>query len=153
MPDVNPIPTHYPRISPYMCVNDAAAAIVFYKQVLGATERMRIPMPDGKIGHCELVLGEGMFMLSDEFPEIDVLGPKAIGGTAVAISVYVEDVDAVYQRAIELGAIALRPVEDQFFGDRSGQFLDPFGHRWSVASHIEDLSPAEINERAAKAMG
>ncbi len=153
MPNVNPIPTQYPRITPYLCVSDATAAIAFYQQVLGATERMRIVMPDGKLGHCELMVGDGVIMLSDEFPEIDVLGPKAIGGTPVAISVYVEDVDAAFARALAQGATELRPVEDQFFGDRSGQFLDPFGHRWSVASRIEELSRAEVQERAAKAFG
>ena len=148
-----PIPDHYPRVSPYLCVDDAAAAIAFYEKVFGATERMRIPAGEGKLGHAEIVVGTGVIMLSDEYPEMGVLGPKSIGGTAVTISMYVEDVDATYARAVEAGAEPTRPVEDQFYGDRSGQFVDPFGHRWSVATHIEDLTPEQINERAAAMLG
>lgn len=150
MPTVDPIPSHYPRVSPYICVNGAVDAIAFYEKVFGATERLRIPMPDGKIGHAELAIGNGLIMLSDEFPEMGVLGPKSTGGTPVTISVYVADVDAVYATAIEAGAEPTRPVEDQFYGDRSGQFVDPFGHRWSVSSFIEDLTPEQVLERAAK---
>ena len=117
MTDTAPIPTNYPRISPYLCVAGAAEAIAFYEKVLGATERMRIPMPDGKIGHAELAIGDGLIMLSDEYPEIGVLGPKSIGGSPVTISVYVEDVDATHQRALEAGAKELRAPEDQFYGD------------------------------------
>lgn len=153
MSKVNPIPSNYPRVSPYICVDGAAAAIEFYKAVLGATERMRVPGPDGKIGHAEIMIGDGLIMLSDEYPEIDVLGPKSVGGTPVGIAIYVDDVDGVYDRAMSAGATSLRPVEDQFYGDRSGQFLDPFGHRWSIASHIEDLSPEEIGDRAKKMTG
>lgn len=150
MSQVKPIPDEYPQVTVYLCVDGAAAAIGFYREVFGATERMRIPAPDGRIGHAELHIGTGMIMLSDEYPEEGITGPKTIGGTPVTISVYVEDVDATYNRAVELGATPLRPVDDQFYGDRSGQFEDPFGHRWSVATHIRDVSSEEMAEMAAK---
>jgi PhnB protein len=145
---VNPIPTDYPRVTPYLCVDGAGAAIDFYTTVFGASERMRMPEPSGKIGHAELQLGDSMIMLADEFPEIGVKSPQTIGGTPVTISIYVEDVDAVFARALANGAESLRAVEDQFYGDRAGQFLDPFGHRWSVASRIEELSAEEMAARA-----
>jgi PhnB protein len=113
---------------------------------------MRMPEPDGKIGHAELQLGDSVIMLSDEYPDRGIRGPKTIGGTPVTMSVYVEDVDSVFARAVQAGATVLRPVEDQFYGDRTGQFEDPFGHRWSVASHVEDVSPEEMAKRA-EAMG
>ncbi len=147
---VQPIPEGYPQVVPYLCVDGAAAAIEFYATVLGTTERMRMPEPDGRIGHAELELGNSVIMLSDEFPDIGVRSPKYVGGTSVTLSVYVEDVDAVFERAVAAGAMVLRPVEDQFYGDRSGQFEDPYGHRWSVASHIEDLSPEEMMQRGAE---
>lgn len=150
---VQPIPDGYPQVSPYLVVHDAVGAIEFYENVFGATERMRMPGPEGKIGHCELQLGDSVLMLADESPEMGVQGPRAVGGTPVTISVYVEDVDAVFDRAVAAGATPLRPVETQFYGDRSGQFEDPFGHRWSVASHVEDVSPDEMAQRAAQAMG
>jgi len=153
MADVKPIPDGYPRVSPYLCVDGAAAAIDFYKAVFDATERMRMPAPGDKIGHAEVMIGDGLIMLADEFPEIDVLGPKSVGGSPVTVCVYVEDVDAVYKRAVDAGAEALRPVEDQFYGDRSGQFRDPFGHIWSVATHIEDVPPDELAKRSAAAKG
>jgi PhnB protein len=151
MADVKPIPDGYPQITPYLCVDGAADAIEFYSEVLGAKERMHMPGPDGKIGHAELELGESLIMLSDEFPDIGVRSPKAVGGTPVMISVYVEDADAVFRAAVAAGATALRPVENQFYGDRSGQFEDPFGHRWSVATHVEDVPPDEMEQRAAEA--
>jgi PhnB protein len=150
---VKPIPDHYPQITPYLVVDDAGAAIAFYREVLGATERMRLPGPDGKIGHAELQLGGSLLMLSDEAPEIGARGPKAVGGTPVTISVYVEDVDSVFDRAVAAGATALRPVRDEFYGDRTGQFEDPFGHRWSVATHVEDVSPQEMARRSAELAG
>ena len=152
MAKVKPIPEGYPQVTPYLCVDGASAAIEFYGKVFGATERMRMPEPDGRIGHAELLIGDSVVMLSDEFPEVDVRGPKAIGGTPVTMSVYVEDVDGVFDRAMQAGARALRPVEDQFYGDRTGRFEDPFGHRWSVATHIEDVPPEEMAKRA-EAMG
>ncbi len=153
MAGVKPIPDGYPQVTPYLCIDGASAAMEFYGTVFGATERMRIPAPDGKIGHAELQIGDSVIMLSDEFPEMGMRGPKALGGTAVTLSVYVDDVDAVFDQAVDAGAKALRPVEDQFYGDRSGQFEDPFGHRWSVASHVEDVSPDEMARRAAETMG
>jgi len=147
-----PIPEGYPRITPYLCVDGAAAAIDFYTSVLGATERMRMPGPDGKLGHAELQLGDAVIMLADEYPDMDIRGPRSIGGTPVTVHVYVEDVDDVFARAVQAGATPLRPVEDQFYGDRSGQFEDPFGHRWNVATHVEDVPADEMAKRAAAVM-
>ena len=152
MAEVQPIPDNFPRVAPYLCVDGAAAAIDFYSRVLGATERMRMPAPEGKIGHAEIELGYSVIMLSDEHPDMDVRSPKSVGGTPVAISVYVEDVDAVFQEALAAGAKELRAIKDEFYGDRSGQFEDPFGHRWNVATHVEDVPPEEMEKRAAEAM-
>jgi PhnB protein len=148
---VNPIPDGYPRVTPYLIVDGAAAAIDFYKSVLGATERMRMAGPEGKVGHAELEIGDSVVMLADEHPEMDAIGPKTVGGTPVSLHVYVEDADAVFDRAIEAGAAALRPVEDKFYGDRLGSFEDPFGHHWHVATHVEDVPPEEMSKRAAEA--
>ena len=153
MAKVNPIPDGYPRVTPYLCIDGAGAAIDFYSKVFGSTERMRMPDPDGRIGHAELQFGDSLIMLADEYPEMGIRGPRAVGGTPVTLSVYVEDVDGVFDRAVELGAKALRQVEDQFYGDRSGQFEDPFGHRWSVATHVEDVPPDEMAKRAAEVAG
>lgn len=147
--EVKPIPDNYPQIVPYLCVEGASAAIEFYRSVFGATERMRMAEPDGRLGHAELEIGAAVIMLSDEFPDLGVLAPKAIGGTPVTMTLYVEDVDDVFTRAIGAGATVLRPVENQFYGDRTGQFEDPFGHRWSVATHVEDVSPEDMAQRAA----
>ena len=152
MADVKPIPDGYPQVIPYLSVDGAKDAIEFYTSVLGAKERMHMPSPDGKIGHAELELGDSLIMLADEFPEMGVRGPKAVGGTPVMIMIYVEDADAVFDAAVAAGATAVRPVENQFYGDRSGQFEDPFGHRWSVATHVEDVPPDEMEKRAAEAM-
>lgn len=148
---VKPIPEGYPRVTPYLIVDGAAAAIEFYKSVLGASERMRMGGPEGKVGHAELEIGDSVIMLADEHPEIDARGPRSVGGTPVSLHVYVEDVDRVFERAIDAGAKALRPVEDKFYGDRSGGFEDPFGHRWDVASHVEDVAPEEMSKRMAEA--
>jgi PhnB protein len=148
-----PIPDGYPQVIPYLCIDGAGAAIAFYAEVLGATERMRMPAPDGKIGHAELQIGDSVIMLSDEYPDMGARSPKTVGGTPVMMSVYVEDVDRVFDRAVAAGAKPLRAVEDQFYGDRSGQFEDPFGHRWSVSTHIEDVPPDEMAKRAAEATG
>lgn len=152
MASVKPVPDGYPRVSPYLCVAGAAAAIDFYKRIFGATERMRMGAPGGKVGHAELQIGDSVIMLADEYPEMHIVGPKTIGGSPVTISVYVDAVDEVFEQAVESGAKVLRPVENQFYGDRSGQFEDPFGHRWSVATHVEDVSPDEMAKRAAKLM-
>jgi PhnB protein len=150
MADVQAIPEGYPRVTPYLYVDGAAAAMDFYTQVLGATERMRMPGPQGKLGHAELLLGDSVIMLSDEWPEMGVLGPGKVGGSPVTLHVYVEDVDNVFERAVQAGAKPIRPVENQFYGDRSGQFEDPFGHKWNVASHVEDVPPDEMERRMAE---
>jgi PhnB protein len=149
---VKPIPDHYPRVMPYLVVDGASAAIDFYSSVLGATERMRMAAPDDRVGHAELAIGTSVIMLADEFPDMDIRGPKSIGGTPVTLHVYVDDVDSVFERAVGAGAKALRPVENRFYGDRSGQFEDPFGHRWDVATHVEDVPPDEMAKRAAAEM-
>jgi PhnB protein len=153
MPKAKPIPDGYPQLTPYLCVDDAAGAIEFYKKVFGARERMRLPGPDGRIGHAELQIGNAVLMLSDEHPEFGAQAPKRFGGTPTTLSLYVDDVDAVFERAVAAGAKALRPVENQFYGDRSGQFVDPYGHKWSVATHVEDVGPEEMARRAATLAG
>ncbi len=152
MAEVKPIPDGYSQVSPYLSIDGASDAIDFYIEVLGATERMRMAAPGGKVGHAELQIGESLIMLADESEEMDFRSPKSIGGTPVIINLYVEDVDAVFERALAQGATELRAVENQFYGDRSGQFEDPFGHRWSVSTHVEDVSPDEMAKRAAEAM-
>jgi PhnB protein len=153
MADVKPIPDGYPVVTPYLCVDGAREAIQFYVKVFGGRERMHMPDEQGRIAHAEVEIGNGgLVMLSDPHPEIGVRDPKAIGGSPTMISVYVEDVDSVYERALAEGATSVRGVEDQFYGDRSGQFEDPFGHRWAVATHVEDVPPDEMEKRAAEAM-
>jgi len=141
------------KLIPYLSVRGAERAIAFYQEALGASLDYRLVMKDGRIGHAELTIGSGLIMFSDEFedqfPEMGVRSPRSLGGTPVMLSVYVEDVDAVFARAVEAGATALRQPEDQFYGDRSGQFEDPFGHRWSVASRTEDVDEAEMERRIA----
>ena len=148
---VNPIPEGYRRVTPYLIVDGAAAAIDFYTSVFGATERMRMDAPGGRVGHAELELGDSVVMLADEHPEMNALAPGSVGGTPVSLHMYVEDVDSVFERAVEAGAKSLRPVEDQFYGDRPGSLEDPFGHHWSVASHVEDVSADEMSKRMAEA--
>ena len=150
---VKPIPDSYPRVTPYLIVDDANAAIDFYISVLGAEERMRMPGPDDRVGHAELSIGDSMIMLADEFPDMGARSPKSIGGSPVTIHVYVEDVDATVALAVKAGATVTRPVEDKFYGDRGGEFLDPYGHRWSLASHVEDLSPEEMQQRMGEMPG
>jgi PhnB protein len=145
-----PIPDDYPRLMPYLIVDGAAEAIEFYGSVLGASERMRMPGPDGKLGHAELQIGDSVVMLADENPGMNIRGPRTIGGTPVTLHVYVEDADTAFERAVQAGAKPLRPVEDQFYGDRSGQFEDPYGHRWNVATHVEDVPAEEMQRRAAE---
>jgi len=150
---VTPIPDGYPRVIPYLSVEGAAAAIEFYTRVFDATERLRMDAPGDKIGHAELEFGDSVLMLADVFPEMGGQTPASIGGTPVTIMLYVEDVDATFRRALDAGATSERPVEDQFYGDRAGQFVDPFGHKWFVATHVEDVAPEEMAKRAAAAMG
>lgn len=145
-----PIPDDYPQVMPYLIVDGASEAIEFYKGVLGATERMRMGGPDGRVGHAELQIGGAVIMLADENPGMNIEGPKSVGGTPVTIHVYLEDSDAAFERAVKAGAKPLRAVEDQFYGDRSGQFEDPYGHRWNVATHVEDVSEEEMLRRASE---
>ena len=152
MADVDPIPEGYPRVTPYLHVSGAAAAIDFYTKVLGAEERMRMPAPEGKIGHAEITIGDAVVMLADESPDVGALSPKTVGGTPVTIHVYVEDVDATFEAALAAGATAGREPENQFYGDRSAGFQDPFGHQWSIASHVEDVPPDEMEKRMSEMM-
>lgn len=147
---VRPIPEGYPRVTPYLIIDGASAAIDFYVEVLDAKEQMRMPTPDGGIGHAELLIGDSMIMLADESPDMGARGPKTIGGSPVSLMVYVEDVDATFAKALTAGATETAPVEDKFYGDRSGTFDDPWGHHWHVASHVEDVSPEEMERRAAE---
>jgi PhnB protein len=147
---VKPIPDGYPRVSPYLVVDGAQKAIEFYTTVLGATERMRMPGPDGRLGHAEIEVGDSIIMLADEYPDMGAKAPAAYGGSPVSVMVYVEDVDATVNRATEAGATVVRPLENQFYGDRSATFDDPFGHRWTIATHVEDVSPEEMGRRMAE---
>jgi PhnB protein len=151
MANVKPIPDGYPQVIPYLYVDDGAAAIEFYGKVLGTKERMRMGGPDGKVGHAELELGDSVIMLADEFPDMGARSPKTIGGSPVTISLYLADVDGVFKKALDAGATELRPPTDQFYGDRTAQFEDPWGHRWNIGTHVEDVPPDEMEKRAAQA--
>jgi PhnB protein len=148
-----PIPEGYHTVTPYLVITNAGKAIEFYKEAFGATECMRLATPDGKVMHAEIKIGDSPIMLCDECPDWNSLSPQTIGGTAVSIVLYVEDVDAVVKRAVEAGAKLLMPVADQFWGDRMGSVTDPFGHKWSIATHTEDVSPEEISTRAKAFFG
>ena len=150
MADVRPIPDGYEGITPYLICRNAEAAIDFYKRAFGAEELFRMGEP-GKVGHCEMKLGKAIFMLADEFPDRDALSPETVGGTPVSLYVYVEDIDSFADKAIAEGIKVIRPVADQFYGDRSGYFEDPFGHKWGLATHVEDLTPEQMEERAKAA--
>jgi PhnB protein len=141
-----PIPEGYHSVTPYLVVDGAESAIDFYRRAFGATELMRLPM-GRKLGHAEIRIGDSIVMLADEFPDMGILGPRSRGGPTSSLMIYVEDVDAVYARAVAEGATEERPPEDQFWGDRMGTLLDPFGHRWSIATHKEDLSEEETRRR------
>jgi PhnB protein len=147
-----PIPEGYHTVTPYLAVDDAAEAIEYYRKAFGAEERVRMETPDGNVGHAELAIGDSRVMLSDPFPQATTRSPKELGGTSVSVFMYVEDVDAVVKRAIDAGAKITMEVADQFWGDRFGSVIDPFGHSWSIATHIEDLTPDEIAERGKAAM-
>jgi PhnB protein len=144
---VKPIPEGYHSITPYLIVDDAAGAIAFYKKAFGATERMRMAAPGGKIGHAEIQVGDSVIMLADEHPEMGARSPRSIGGSPVSILLYVEDVDAQARKAVGAGAKELRPVTDQFYGDRAGSFEDPYGHQWHIHTHKEEVSPEEMDKR------
>ena len=151
---VNHIPEGYHTATPYLIVNGAAKAIEFYKQAFGATEILRMEDPkSGKIGHAEIKIGDSHIMLGDEMPEMGYSSPQTLGGTPVSIMLYVEDVDTVAAQAVAAGAQVLKPVADQFYGDRSGSFADPFGHQWHIATHIEDVTPEEVGKRVAALYG
>ena len=150
---VKGMPEGYHAVTPYLAVDDASAAIDFYTRALGATERMRMPMPDGKIAHAELEIGDSLIMLSDPMPQSTVQPPKQLGGTSAGVFLYVEDVDASFRQAIDAGATSVMEPEDMFWGDRFGTLTDPFGHHWSLATHKEDLTEEEVAERARAAMG
>jgi PhnB protein len=147
-----PIPEGYHTLTPYLVVEDTAKAIDFYKEALGAEEIMRMQAPDGSIGHAEIQIGDSRVMMSDPFPQSSVRPPKERGGPTGSIFVYVEDCDALFDQATAAGAEVTTPLENMFWGDRFGTLTDPFGHVWSIATHIEDVPEAEMAERAKKAM-
>jgi len=147
----NYLPDGYRTVTPYLVIRDAAKAIEFYKKAFGATESSRMPMPDGKIAHAEIKIGDSMIMISDENLAWGTKSPQTLNGSPVGIFLYVPDVDATCKQALASGATEVMPVSDQFWGDRYGKVLDPFGHQWNIATHVEDLTPEEIGERAAKA--
>ena len=149
---VKPIPDGYHTVTPYLTVEDAAAAIEYYKKAFGAKERVRMDAPGGTIGHAELEIGDSLVMLSDPFPQAATQPPTELGGTSASVFLYVEDVDAVVRKAVDAGATVAMEVADQFWGDRFGSVKDPFGHVWSIATHVEDVPPEEIEERAKAAM-
>jgi PhnB protein len=150
---VKPIPDGYENLTPYLYVSDARRAIEFYRTAFGAAELLRMDGPGGRIGHAELQIGGSRVMLADEHPEMGVRSPGAYGGTPVSFLLYVEDVDRVFRAAIDAGAKELRPIENRFYGDRSGMLQDPFGHQWMIATHVEDVAPEELQRRAAAARG
>jgi PhnB protein len=147
-----PIPEGYHTVTPYLAVEDATEAIEYYTKAFGAKERVRMETPDGKVGHAELEVGDSLVMLSDPFPQASTKPPNELGGTTVSVFMYVEDVDAVVKQAVDAGATVTMEVADQFWGDRFGSVKDPFGHLWSIATHVEDVPPEEMAERAKAAM-
>jgi PhnB protein len=147
-----PIPDGYHTATPYLIVNGAAEAIEFYKRAFGATELLRMTDPQGRIGHAEIRVGDSVIMLADEHPDMGYRGPRSMGGSSVSILLYVDDVDTIFDRALSAGATVQRPIADQFYGDRSGKLEDPFGHVWSIATHVEDVPPEEMRRRAEAAM-
>jgi PhnB protein len=149
---VKPIPEGYHTVTPYLAVDDAAEAIEYYKKAFGAKERVRMEAPGGRIGHAELEIGDSLVMLSDALPEFSTRPPKELGGTSVSVFMYAEDVDAVVKQAVDAGATITMEVADQFWGDRFGSVQDPFGHLWSIATHVEDVPQEEMAERAKAAM-
>lgn len=151
MAKADPIPQGYHSVTPYLFIKGAANAIDYYKKVFGATERMRMPGANGKVMHAELQIGDSIIMLADEHPEMGARSPQSIGGASSSLHLYVQDVDSIAQKAVEAGGQLVRPVKDQFYGDRSGTVVDPFGHIWSIATHIEDVAPEEIRKRMAQA--
>ena len=141
------IPEGYHSVTPYLYVREGAKALDFYKRAFNATELVRMPMPNGRIGHAEFRIGDSIVMMADESPEQGIKGPQTLGGTSAGIALYVEDCDALFRRAVDAGAKVERPLEDQFYGDRSGTVTDPFGHRWTIGTHKEDVPPEEMEKR------
>ncbi len=150
---VKPIPDGYRSVTPYLIVHNAVAAIDFYKRAFGAIETFRLPGPDGRIGHAELLIGDSPIMLADEAPQMGARSAKSIGGSPISIMLYVENVDEQYPKAIAAGAKELRPLKNQFYGDRSGTLEDPFGITWTIGTHVEDVSSAELQKRMAAMKG
>jgi len=150
---VKPIPDGYHTATPYLIVKGAAQALDFYKRAFGADERVRIPAPEGKVMHAEIQIGDSMIMLADEFPQMGAVSPQTLSGTPVGICLYVENVDALFKQAIAAGAKEERPLKNQFYGDRSGTLIDPFGHKWTIATHVEDVSGEEMQRRMAAMKG
>lgn len=150
---IKTVPEGFHTATPYLIITNAAEAIEFYKKVFGATELSRLTTPDGKVGHAEIRIGDSRIMLADEFPEWDARSPQTIGGSAVFIMLYVDDVDAVVSGAVAAGAKLFRSVEDHFYGDRSGSVTDPFGHKWTISTHKEDVPPEEMKRRASALFG
>ncbi len=148
MADVKSIPEGYHSLTPYLVINGAADAMEYYKKAFGAVELFRMEHGE-KIGHAEMKIGDSPFMLADEFPEMGFVSPQTLGGSPVGIMIYVDDVDTIYPQAIAAGGTEMKPLQDQFYGDRSGTLTDPFGHVWTVATHKEDVSPEEIEKRLA----
>jgi PhnB protein len=145
---VKPIPEGYSTLTPYLVVKGAARALEFYAKALGATELFRMADPSGTVGHAEMKVGDSRFMLADEHPEMGAVGPQAHQGRSVTFLVYVRDVDAAFARAVAAGGKPVRPVQDQFYGDRAGTLEDPFGHQWTLATHVEDVPPEELERRS-----
>jgi uncharacterized glyoxalase superfamily protein PhnB len=146
----NPIPDGFHTVSPHIVIKGAGQAIDWYKKAFGAEELFRMPAPDGSIMHAEIRIGDSPIMIAEEFPTMGVKGPKSIGGSPVTIHLYVKDVDKVYNQAVAAGATAAMPPADMFWGDRYGKLIDPYGHHWSVATHMEDLTPEQCSQRAAE---
>jgi PhnB protein len=144
---VKPIPDGHRTVAPYLAIKNAAGALEFYKKAFGAIETYKLIIPDGRVGHAEIRLGDSLIMLADEFPEFGGKAPETLGGSPVSIHLYVEDVDAFFKRALAAGARELKPIANQFYGDRSGQLEDPYGHLWWVATHKEDVAPEEMQKR------
>ena len=149
---VKPVPDGYHSLTPYLYVKGGAKALEFYAKALGAQELFRMPGPGGQIGHAEMKIGDSVFMLADEMPSCGVKSPTSLGGNGSSLMIYVPDVDASFKRAIQAGAKEVRPLTNQFYGDRSGTIVDPFGHQWTIATHVEDVPPDELERRAAEAM-
>ena len=149
---VKPIPDGYHTVTPYLIIKGAAQALDFYRRAFGATESLRMDGPDGSIGHAEIRIGDSVIMLADEHPQMGVVGPQTLGGTSVSILLYVEDVDRRYAQAIAAGGQEQRPLQNQFYGDRSGTLVDPFGHQWTLATHVEDVPHDELQRRMEQVM-